>query len=98
LVPQLGDDDDEWLGYNADNEPAIRAFILSIFGWLLPVIGLVLVLVALHLSRKGLDLAEDGLATNGGLAYAARVISLLWLLVLALLVVSLLLYALVSYG
>jgi hypothetical protein len=59
---------------------------------------LVLVLVALHLSRKGLDLAEDGLATNGGLAYAARVISLLWLLVLALLVVSLLLYALVSYG
>jgi hypothetical protein len=95
---QLGGDDDEWLGYNSDNEPGIKAFVLSIFGWLLPGIGLVPTLVALHLSGKALDLAEDGLATNGGLAYAARIISLMWLLVLALAVLLLLLYALVSHA
>ena len=87
------DDDAEAWSYNADNEPAIRAFVLSIFAWLLPVAGLVLAVVAFNASTRALELAEDGLATNGGLAYAARLISLvhLWLAVAAVAVVLVLL-------
>jgi hypothetical protein len=90
---QIGDDDEEAVGYNAADEPAIRAFVLSVFAWLLPVVGVVLAVVAFNASTRALELAEDGLATNGGLAYAARLVALvhLWLVVAAVAVMLVLL-------